>query len=419
MNAVILEQIFLNLACSYAFVSFLCKKFNLKEIEGLLLFVLSLIPHSVFMPEGMSTGMIVTEALAFPLFYLLMMAILEAVWSKKLKYCIVGFGIAIMLSLTRTQLQLTFLLPFLAVFYIFCCKATDKKYRKIWYVIQGVGVGFFLFIIAYGLYRQANIPLVVAHEKLNQQSVVNDVADRGERQKQISEGSNIGNQISGVFNAKMIFTSEDEDRSLFTDEDMRQAFDELYNGLYEKHLLLASMTKDLTIADQIFNNMDNVYRAPRIILGESENLDLENLGGIGNVSTIIAKTLFRAHPLRWLKSGMLQLPSGLISTVFFHKRAFYWFSYLVTGLIYLSAFILIGFSIRMKRDRKGIEFMAAAVLTNLVFVSASAVVYMALQRYVIYGFGLFYMAFYVLLKSLVLEKWKLFGKTGERDAAEK
>lgn len=413
-QAVVVWQIVINLSASMLLIRCLRKKFALNMAESLLFYALSFIPHSVFMPEGMSSRMIVTEALAFPLFYILITFILEAIWKRKMKYGIVGLVISVFLSLVRTQMMLTMLIPVCTLFYLIIIRTEAGRKRNLFMrAAIGVCISLLLFVGTFCIYKQCNKLFQYGLVALNRSSQNEYKDNSNEKYEAIEEhelldvsNQNIDAQGRGVFCAKMLLAAEYEDRELFEDRELSVFYEKLYNELLEKGLLLNSLDMDLLIADRIYGQQDNVYRESQRIAGKY---------GQSSVSVVqIAETLFRHHPLRWLKSGLLQVPSGLISTVFFHKRAFYWFSYLITFIVYFSAFSAVIWGIKKKAPREAIEFVVLTILNNILFVFATAIVHIDQQRYVVYGFGIFYMSLYCLLKPLVFDK--IFDR-GEKNAA--
>lgn len=399
-------QIAFNLSGSILLIRCLRKKLALNMAESIMFYVLSFVPHTVFMPEGMSSRMIVTEALAFPLFYLLVICMVEAIWERKIKYGIIGLLIAILLLLVRTQLMLTLLIPVGVIFYLIVVRLeTGKKYNLFLRGVIGICASLLFFIGALCIYTRLdnllrhgmvilNRPVQIEYEE--EQNTKQEDAAATELTEASNQDININSQGRGTFCSNMIFNAEYDDKELFADPDLSGFYEELYRGLQAKKMLLNSLDMDLFIADRIFVQIQGVYRESQYIAAQ--------YGRGGEAVVRIAETLFRKHPLRWLKSGALQAPSGLISTVFFHRREIYWLSYLVTFLIYFGAFVSVIWAIKKKVPRAAIEFMVLAILINFLFVFATAAVFIALQRYVIYGFGIFYMALYSIMKPLVFSK---------------
>lgn len=414
LYAVVVWQILINLSASMLLIRYLRKKMALNLAESIMFFILSFVPHAVFMSEGMSSRMIVTEALAFPLFYILIVFMLKAVWERKIKYGIAGLVIAVLLSLVRTQMMLTLVIPICVIFYLIMIRPkSGQKYYFLKRATIGICISLLLFVGAFYAYKQCNKLLQYGMVNLNRPAQNEHENNLNETYISVSEEAlldvsdqNIEAQGRGVFYAKMLFAAEYEDRELFDDRDLREFYEKLYDELLEKELLLNSLDKDLFIADRIYIKLEHVYR---------ESLRIAGQYGQSSVSVVqIAETLFRHHPLRWLKSGLFQVPSGLISTVFFHKRAFYWFSYLITFLVYFSAFFSVIWGIKKKASRETIEFVVLTILNNFLFVFATSVVHIGLQRYVVYGFGIFYMSLYCLMKPFVFAK--IFNR-GEKNAA--
>ena len=109
---------------------------------------------------------------------------------------------------------------------------------------------------------------------------------------------------------------------------------------------------------------------------------------------------FVVHTIR------LMIPA-FIFTVFFQKEQFYLLCHLITLFLYVSA---IGLTVwcfaNKKADSKCAEFMLMVLAHNFIIVTAISLVFIGLQRYLVYAFGIFYVAYCLLLK----EVWKCYGK---------
>ena len=87
--------------------------------------------------------------------------------------------------------------------------------------------------------------------------------------------------------------------------------------------------------------------------------------------------------------------------IFFQIRPIYLLCHLVTLFLYLSAFGLMvwGYADRRVRNRTA-EFMALVLGTNVVMIVLISIVFFGQQRYLVYNFGIFYTAYYLLLRDL-------------------
>ena len=115
----------------------------------------------------------------------------------------------------------------------------------------------------------------------------------------------------------------------------------------------------------------------------------------------IGFTLIRAHFGRFLYHTLMLLPQAFISTVFFQFAPLYGFCHLVTAFLYLAALSLMiwGYA-DVRARREGAEMMALVLGSNVVTVLVISLVFFGQQRYLVYNFGPFYIAFYLLLRQL-------------------
>lgn len=101
------------------------------------------------------------------------------------------------------------------------------------------------------------------------------------------------------------------------------------------------------------------------------------------------------------------MPPAFIATVFFQKEQFYLLCHLITLFLYVSAAALTIWGFADKRaEKKYAEFMLGVLLIDFIMVIALSLIFIGLQRYLVYAFGIFYVGYLLLLKQL----WALHGK---------
>ena len=95
------------------------------------------------------------------------------------------------------------------------------------------------------------------------------------------------------------------------------------------------------------------------------------------------------------------LPQGFISTVFFQIEEIYGLCHVYTLLIYIAAFILTIYGIKKRKvSRCRYELMAGVLVLNVGMVVVICTVFFGMQRYLIYGFGIFYTALLLILEDI-------------------
>lgn len=436
LQAVVLEQIAFAAFCTDLFLLFIKRTMNLRWIETYIFLLFTMVPYTVFMPIGMTSRHIATEALAYPCFYLLMVFILKGIWTNNFFSILIADIIAILMALTRTQLQIVLLLPIGAFFLLWLRGfAWNEKMKKPYRIVSGALLSCVIFVLSYGVFRQSNLFLqsallstanAVESKSDNQENLedsviasgveenyVEEVAAESENKEEaatesenkeaapdsFSNNHNIASQFSTVMFVKVMIVADKSDANLFQDTNMQQAYAYVCDRMEQEQWSLSSMDKDLLIGDRIQGSLVNVlnvdmYLNDFIVEYPDSGID------ISAAKTEFVSVLLRAHPFRWMLSGILQFPSGLISTVFVHRKNMYWFSYLVTAGLYALA---VWMCVARRKDVRRRDFMMTSICVNMLFVVATSMVFVSFKRYVNYGFGMFYISLYCIAKEYTVD----------------
>lgn len=438
LRAVVLEQITFAAFCTVFFVLYIKREMDSKWIETYMFFMFSLAPYTAFMPAGMTSRFIATEALAYPCFYLLILFILKGMWTNKALYILIADIAAILMALTRTQLQVVMLIPVGAFFLLWIRGfVRNEKMRRSGRFISGILLSCLIFILSYGVYRQSNMFLQKAlswttkavESKIDNQDNLESAATADineenypeEAEDEVRNGpagsadvssnnNNIVSQFSTVIFMKVMIMADKSDADLFPDADMRQAYIYIYDRLEQEQRILSSMDKNLLIGDPIRDSLASMPKLVDMYLHDFIAEHPDSGISLGAAKTEFASILFRAHPFRWMVSGIIQFPSGLISTVFVHKRSMYWISHLATAVVYALA---LGMCIARRKYLKQRDLMVVGICVNVLFVIATSMVFVSIKRYVNYGFGVFYISLYCIVKDFMVDFIKNhYGKTG-------
>lgn len=140
LRIVIIEQALLAAVCILLFVREIRNRFALQYWEGGLIFFLSLLTYTTEMPQAMMTQTILTEGLAFSLYYLLVILFLRAVWRKSYAILAGSFAMVFLLAMLRSQLQILFGVCGVLFLYLTWhkCGKGGRKWLGFWAVWQGV-----------------------------------------------------------------------------------------------------------------------------------------------------------------------------------------------------------------------------------------------------------------------------------------
>lgn len=440
LQIVIVEQAVLAVGCIVTFVKVIRNQFSLKYWESYLVFCLSLLPFTTDMPQAMSTQEVLTEGIAYALFYLWIVVLLHAVWTKKYTWFAGAFAMTLCLSMVRPQLQILFGVCGIIFLYIMCMRSNlHEEHHRISRIIQGtlgclvigmlgitliskVTVGyqdmirnnekFSVFVMAvqspdeYQEYLEKKNDDTM-HQK-NPEEMQENIPENGQEDL-VNRSFSTSQYVSLIFSRGM-YEADIEDAELFEDEAVRGLFLALYEAAdaekqrYEYAQSGLWMWKDIVdgigmVGKTCLKVPSEYYAAnyPEIILSDDfssiRNMHLQTIG----------MTLLKAHFVRFLYHTLMLLPSAFICTVFFQIAPVYGLCHFVTLFLYVSALALMIWAYADKKVQKQYaEFMALVLGTNVVMVLIISLVFFGQQRYLVYNFGIFYVAYGLLLQQL----WK-------------
>lgn len=444
LNAVILEQTLFAAMCLILFTKVIRDEFDLKYWESYLVFFLLLLPFTTEMPQSMATQHILTEGLSYSFFYLFMIILLKAVWTKKFTWFAGSVGMAVILAMLRSQLQILFGVCGVIFFYVVCSRKAHGKEACL--LIRAiVGVIGCLCICFFGISAISRITAkymdtIRTNEKfslsvmkiqapeayeeyvLSQADEKSDASEEAVMEEDTAEETQeipveelagksftTSQYVSLIFSRGM-YEADREDIELFEDDVIKGLYEELYEAVDAKGERYIYAKNGLWMWRDIVGGIGQVgktclmipsayYAAnyPELVLSdhfsETRNKHL----------VLVGVTLIKAHFGRFLYHTLMLLPQAFICTVFFQIAPIYLLCHLVTLFLYLSALVLMiwGYADK-KADNKYAEFMAVVLGSNVVMVVIISLVFFGQQRYLVYNFGIFYIAYYLLLRSL----WK-------------
>lgn len=489
--AVIIEQALLASFSVVFLEETLRKQFGLHPIEGVLLCVPALYPYTIEMPGAVMTQTILTEGIAYSLFYLFLIVLLKAVWKKSYVQLAGAFFMTLLLSAVRSQMQILFGVCGIVFLYLVCKRRHGKGKRQglLRFCIGFAGcaaVSLSGVLLVLGIVRGYHEMLLTDHSlylfglkvqhpeiyeivmeerrqaeaaqaagttaqdaqsaaeenqgtgQADQAEVEKDQKSGGAAEERQTEGTELQESVEEaeaqecppveveeeetslleknfstsqyltlIFSRGM-YEADYEDAELFEDPVLKGLYLALYDAVdaQEERYAYAQeglwMWKDIVggigkIGGICFMTPSEYYaeHAPEII--ESEQFSDIRAGHLQTVGL----TLIRVHLGRVLYHALMMLPQAFICTVFFQYAPLYLLCHLVTAFLYLTALGLMIWGYADKRTRKeGAEMMALILGTNVVMVLIISLVFFGQQRYLVYTFGPFYMAYYLLLVQL-------------------
>lgn len=443
LQIVIVEQALLANACVILFVKVIKDKFSLKYWESYLVFGLSLIPFTMDMPQAMTTQEILTEGIAYALFYLFMILLLQTVWTKRFMWLMGAYVMTLVLAMVRSQLQILFGVCGIVFLYIVC--ARGRYYLNKHIIARSIfGVLGCIIISLAGIFLISRITFgykdIIRNndkfsafimkvqspeeyqeylqektdENVHQDSGVEMIKENNiKRQLSVEELANKSfspSQYVSLIFSRGMYEADLEDAGLFEDELLRELFLELYRAVDAEQQRYVYAQNGLWMWKDIVGGIGRIGKTclavpseyyvayyPDIILSDNfsdtRNAHLQEIG----------ITLLKAHLGRFLYHTLMLLPSAFICTVFFQIAPIYGLCHLVTLILYASAAALMIWGYADSRvERKYAEFMALVLGVNVVMVVIISLVFFGQQRYLVYNFGIFYVAYGLLLQKL----WK-------------
>ncbi len=447
--AVVIEQTFLAVFSILILEETIRKQFGLLPIEGILICIPALYPYTIEMPMAVMTQAVLTEGISYSLFYFFLNLLLKTVWRKSYGWFCGAFGMTLFLAATRPQLQILFGVCGVVFLYLVCMKGRERKHKK-WIVYLPSGlVGCLLvslcgLILVSGMVRGYRVMMQNDHPfyqfglRVQQpeefQRLQEEEQQRTEpesvEEKPLADKGYRGSQYATLIFSRGMYEADYDDVALFEDSVIKGLYLALYETADAEKLRYAYAEEGLWMWKDVVGGIGKigivcdrvpseyyVQYAPDII--KSEQFSATRLSHL----QLIALTLLKAHFGRFLYHTLVMLPQAFISTVFFQFAPLYMLCHLITAFLYLSALALMIWGYWDVRARKEeAEMMALVLGTNLVTVVVISLVFFGQQRYLVYTFGPFYIALYLLLRQLwrlrlreVLKNRLLKGKKGSRE----
>lgn len=421
LYAVVTEQAVLAALCVTVFIGFVKNRFALKYWEAYVCYALALLPFTTDMPEAMTTHEILTEGIAYAVFYLFMAALLHAVWDKSWKWLGILCMITMLLAITRSQMQILFGVCGAASVYIMVCRRGRGRTGKALFLRLMCGVLVCAVIGMAGVWSVGKVSAAYQNSKAEKRREQQQSAQQTQAPKEDEETPEstvkpvftTSQYVSLIFSRGM-YEADYEDYLLFEEGQLR----DLYLVLYERsdktqcrYVYAAPglwMWRDIvggigSVGSKCFHIQNNFYNEnyPELVYSSSYS-------AVRNGNQLkIGLTLLKEHFGRFLYHTLMLLPQAFICTVFFQIKSIYLLCHIVTLLLYLSAAALMIWAYKDKKVENTYgEFMCSVLGTNLILIGVISLVFFGQQRYLVYNFGIFYISYFLLLMQL----WKLYGR---------
>lgn len=416
--------------CIFIFTEYIRRKFRLSYLASYPVYLFAMfMPFTVNYPQSISNHDILTESLAYPLFYLYMVFFLKGIFDKRYRDIVLLVIFSVLLALTRTQLQLIGAMNAAAFFYVAWMKG--RHYRIFRQLARGAAlVAAAVMVVAGGeiLILGANSVGQRMIASMNRSAAeeggdAEESGDADEAEEAIdaagaetdaaaSAGADISNVVSQYGHLlidKAFYEIEEDDYLLFEDPQMQELCRAIYEAADAEQGRYVYARDGLWMWEDIMNGIAGGTHVAG--LGWAAYLE-ENPDTTLTYAAVntIAATLAAKHLGRIVYHTLRMMPPGFICTVFFQKSSIYLLCHIITLIIYASAAALVVWGYRKKEiPRIYPEFLLGCMVVNVLFVLVMTVMFFAMQRYLVYCFGIFYVAYYLMVVKagqFYLRRWQ-------------
>lgn len=355
--------------------AYLTERFALKLWEELLVLLLQLAPHLVIRYVSAMhifvQNSVMSEALCFPLFSLFLYYFLRMLLEDRRRDVIFALVFAWLLSMTRGQMMTTILLWALL---LFGKLLIQKKYRMLLIPLAAVAVAFILRSLAVHVYNYA----VTGYFMGNTYGKVNTLTN-------------------------VIYACDGEDGEVFSEGSLeRTFFDDFYGKAMERELNHAfggdgfgERAAHLEETHDIlkFEVLEAGFSVYYFGLGKVDYYQQSSMSD--EMAGKMMKKLLPACFGQWLSDYILLCRNGFVRSIaVLHP--------LITPIAFFLYLAAAGLALRQSFIKHRFE-AAVVCLAALLFIAANvcatSLTIMCLSRYMVYGFSIFYIALYLLLRE--------------------
>lgn len=356
----------------FLLIEYLKEKFSLNFFGELVLLILELMPHIVTKYVSVRgiflENSVMSEALCIPLFQLFILFMLRMLFDGKKTDVIAGLCIAYLLSMTRGQLMTTILIWMIAAEFLILLR---KQYKKLFLPILLVLCVFGFRSLSVHTYNYCVTGYFMGNTygKVNTLTNVMYACD-----KEDGEVFEEGGEERTFFNEFY----EEADACGANYRYAGNTIAEKTAHLEEYHDILKFQILEANLSRYYFG-LDNDYYTQSYLSDVMAGKMLKEL---------LPKCFGR-----WFYDYLLLCRYGFIRSIAVVHR---WINPLAF-ILYLAAVALSVMVWRKNRHSMAVYAMGLALLFIMANVCATSLTIMCLSRYMVYGFSLFYMAFFLLI----------------------
>lgn len=420
--AMVIIQGILAIVCTLYFTRFLQIECKLNSIMTVAVYILSLIPFLTYLPEANISHIILTEGLALPLSYLMIVYISKGYITNRLSWLFAALGVAAILYLIRSQLLIAILLVSGFIFIKLICSRHNPCAVIVEVFISGLmAIGTFTvcFVLFLG-YLNIVVPVLEDKNKVVEETWFNKNIPQSTssevRDDETTEGDNSriitsSSQFSRLVMNRGIYFLEDEDYTLYESVEKQQAFKVVIDsirknnakGLYIDNPINWSKKWD----EQGLVNERNVNYAIDGLSDYYRSLypqysDVEIWGLVKTDVIQFSVDALRLHPLKVLNLFVRLFFAGLQASIFFQPDGLFVASEIITCFLLVFSGVLLWVS--RKNNENYVILFRITCASVLVYAFMISAIHYPLQRYLIYFQGMYYVTMSIMLLKGVENK---------------
>lgn len=398
-------QTLLAVICDTAYILFLRKKFNLYEWELAILWVATIMPYMAGLTnEGKQFVMnhaILTEGLAYPLFLLWFMLILQALWKQSKRWYFFLVLYTFVMSAIRPQLLLLFAIDSLVLLYRLFILNSWRRVVKIFAAVMGsmttVFVGVWGTFYLRGAYVDYIEPLFLEE----------DVMENSETDVEEEEaGQNNLYQVAGALAIRGVFEMDADDYQMF-DAEWRDVIKEIYEKCYEEGYTYAqadnSWTGWKTLKHDEINAVFNTYMMEYVRQAWPEYGLLQQQQIVSRIKLEVSLKIIGKHWTRFGYHCLVQIIPSYIRSVFFVNAKIYVPCLIFSIMAYGSIILMWIYLQKTQLNRACAIYIMASLVDCIAFVSVISIVFITSNRYYSYNITPFWCAYYIAFRTIVID----------------
>lgn len=423
LDAVVVIQSLIALLSTMAFVLYLKKQFSLNVPETILLYLACMLPFSIYLPEAGITHYILTEGLTYALFYIYFLFLLNYVLKQETKWLLLTIAMSAFLELTRSQL---IFVPAVTAAAFICVESAKHNKGGIWkttarillhIIIAAAGV---IAVIAfvykiYGWYLTNQLPDIMAYQQ-ETTALASDTPDRGNASgattapAQKKTASNPGNprstsQFTTLIVIRGVYEIDETDIALFDTKEMQEIFRRVFEAVDEQQYRYVYARQDLYIWKDLVKDGISplVSKTIRSYLEENPGVELD----VAQIRRELGLKILLHHFDRYLYHSMRLMISSFIASVFFQIEKVYLLCHIITLFLFAIDAAGIIYCLKFSKNKRAAVFAFTTTASIAIMVVITDLVFIGLQRYVVYAMGIFYCSLYLLAKDVLFTMFGL------------